>query len=50
MASIATMGAELSRVLYGLVMTIYEVRKEISFVGDDVSLLAIVFEELEEVV
>lgn len=49
-ASVATVGAQLSQILYDLVTTIHNAGKEIAKVANDVSLLAMVLEEVEAVI
>ena len=46
-AGVAAMGVQLSQTIYGLISTFYEAEKEMSIVANDLSLLAMVLNELE---
>lgn len=48
-AGVAAMGVHLSQTIYNLISTFYEAEKEMSSVANDLSLLAMVLNELEGV-
>ena len=48
-AGVATMGVQLSQTIYNLISTFYEAEREMSTIANDLSLLAMVLNELEGV-
>lgn len=46
-AGVAAMGVQLSQTIYGLISKFYEAEKEMSIIANDLSLLAMVLNELE---
>lgn len=48
-AGVATMGVQLSQTIYNLISTFYEAEREMSSIANDLSLLAMVLNELEGV-